>query len=121
VASGRRYQVLNATRGIALADEAEKADRFPSRGFGLMFRRSLPEKGGLIIEPCNSVVSIFMRFPIDVLFVSAEGKVLHVLRHMKPWRVSRIVRGSKCVVELPAGAIDRTATATGDTLRISQL
>jgi len=43
-----------------------------SRGFGLLGRSTLPEGAGLIIRPCNSVITFFMRFPIDVLFVDAH-------------------------------------------------
>lgn len=115
----RHFRVLNQTRGAALAEQSEKATTWWRRGVGLIGRKGLPEGGGLIIQPCNSVVSFFMRFTIDVIFVDDKNTVLHVLHSMVPWRTSRIVRGSKFVVELPAGKARETGTDVGDQLEIS--
>lgn len=102
-----------------LAEQSNKATNPITRGVGLIGRPSLPPGGGLIIQPCNSVVSFFMRFPIDVLFVDKEGSVSHMLRPMVPWRTSKIVRESKFVIELPAGTIDQTGTEIGDVIEIT--
>jgi uncharacterized protein len=111
--------VVNRTRQAALAERAEKADRFVRRALGLMGRRALPSGGGLIIVPCNSVVSFFMRFPIDVVFVGDDGQILRIVRRMAPWRASRIVLGSRMVIELPGGTVDATQTVEGDTLEVT--
>src|SRR5436305_8511011 len=89
------FRVRNTTRDTTLAERATKVDTFIRRGIGLIGRKGLPESGGLIIEPCSSVVSFFMRFPIDVVFLDESGKVRHVVEHMVPWRTSRIVRGAR--------------------------
>ena len=89
-----------------------------TRGIGLMFRKGLPEGGGLIIQPCKGVVSFFMRFPIDVVFLDREGHVVYLLRNMVPWRSSKIVSSAKMVVELPVGTIDASGTQEGDEIRI---
>lgn len=112
------YRVTNATRGVVLADHSARASNMLTRGVGLIGRRSLPADGGLIIQPCNSVVSFFMRFAIDVVFVSGDSRVLHMIHAMPPWRTSKIVRGSKMVIELPAGRLVDTNTSAGDTVTI---
>jgi uncharacterized membrane protein (UPF0127 family) len=117
VATGT-YRVTNETRGAVLASQSGLADSFVRRGLGLMGRKSLSEGGGLVIRPCNGVVSFFMRFPIDVVFVDRDGRVCHLLNNLAPWKASRIVRSSKLVVELPEGTIDRTGTKVGDSIRI---
>jgi len=101
-----------------LAHQSEKASTHIRRGVGLMGRRGLPKGGGLIIQPCNSIVCFFMRFPIDVLFIDANNHVCHLYRSMRPWRTSKIVRVSKFVIELPAGAIEDTGTGLGDEVRV---
>jgi uncharacterized membrane protein (UPF0127 family) len=101
-----------------LAERSKRATGPVGRGFGLMMRKSLPEGGGLIIQPCNSVTSCFMRFHIDVLFIGRDSLVRHVVAGMRPWRFSRIVRGSKLVIELPAGTISSSGTALGDEVEI---
>jgi uncharacterized membrane protein (UPF0127 family) len=111
--------VKNATRDTVLAEESGKATNPITRGVGLIGRSSLPPGGGLIIQPCHSVVSFFMRFPIDVAFVDAEGKVCHTIEPLVPWRTSTIVRQSRLVVELPAGTLAETGTKVGDQLEIT--
>jgi uncharacterized membrane protein (UPF0127 family) len=113
-----RFRVTNATRHTVLAQRCRTVTGMVSRGVGLIGRKTLPPEGGLIIRPCNSVVSFFMRFPIDVIFVSGEDNVLYVLERMRPWRTSKIVRGSKYVIELPAGTAKATETAVGDHIEI---
>jgi uncharacterized membrane protein (UPF0127 family) len=83
-----------------------------------MFRHGLPDGGGLIIQPCNSIVSFFMRFPFDAVFVDGDSRVVHTIHAMPAWRTSKIVRGSKFVVELPADTLKSTGTDIGDTIAI---
>jgi uncharacterized membrane protein (UPF0127 family) len=68
----------------------------------------------LILQPESSIHMFFMRFPLDVLFLDGEGRVLHLYESLRPWRVSRIVRGSKQVVEMPPGSIAASGTQIGD-------
>jgi uncharacterized membrane protein (UPF0127 family) len=84
-----------------------------------MGRRGLGDGEALIIQPCNGVVCFFMRFAIDVLFVDGEGRVVHLIPGMKPWRASSIVRASQYVVELPEGTIEDTGTELGDRIAVS--
>ena len=83
-----------------------------------MFRAGLPAGGGLILDPCRAVVSFFMRFPIDVVFLNRENQVVYVLSNLKPWKASRIVRGARYVVELPPGTAASSGTCEGDVLSI---
>lgn len=112
----KKFVVRNASRDATLATNCGRASNILSRGFGLMMHRDLPDGTGLIIEPCNSVVSFFMRFPFDALFVGKDGSVLHVVHSMKSWRTSSIVRHSTYVVELPAGTLKTTQTEIGDAI-----
>jgi uncharacterized membrane protein (UPF0127 family) len=114
----KTYRVVNATRGTELADAARAATNPFSRGIGLIPRKSLPQGEGLIIRPCNSVVTFFMRFPIDVLFIDRDGVVCHAAPSLVPWRTSKIVRASKQVIELPAGTMASTGTEVGDRVEI---
>ncbi|MGH2443884.1 MAG: DUF192 domain-containing protein [Chloroflexota bacterium] len=113
------YRVLNTSRNAVLAERSGRASTFLTRGAGLTLRKSLPESGGLIIEPCASVGTFLMRFRIDVLFVSDEGEVMHLVHAMPPWRASKYVRKSHLVIELPAGTLEKTGTETGDHIEIS--
>ncbi|MBY0450706.1 MAG: DUF192 domain-containing protein [Cyanobacteria bacterium] len=104
----------NQTRNITVAHSVETADTYFSRLFGLMGRAGLPQGHGMWITPCADIHSFFMRFSFDALFLSKTGEVLHSVSAMAPWRVSRWVRGSAGVLELPAGVIEKTQTQLGD-------
>jgi len=82
-----------------ILENAEVADNFISRFLGLMGKNDLPEDAGLIIKPCNSVHCFFMRFPIDVIFVDSNDRVVHIMPAMKPREISPIVKKAKYVIE----------------------
>jgi uncharacterized membrane protein (UPF0127 family) len=85
---------------------------------GLLGRRSLAPGEGLLLRPASSVHTFFMRFPIDVVFVSAAGEVLKIAGRLPPWRTAA-ARGAKAVVELPAGEADRRGIRVGTSLDLS--
>jgi hypothetical protein len=55
-----------------------------------------------------------MKFKFDAIFLDKNLKVVHLVREMKPWRVSKIALSAHSVLELPAGLISQTATELGD-------
>ncbi len=73
---------------------------------GLLGRSSLPADEGLLLVPAWSIHTWFMRFPIDVVFLDAEGRVLRVVERMRPWRLVS-VRRARAVIELAAGVAAR--------------
>jgi uncharacterized membrane protein (UPF0127 family) len=85
-----------------------------------MFRSRLPEDAGLLIHGCNGIHMMFMRFPIDAVFVDKKGVVVKAYRRLPPWigLVPFVWRADK-VAELPAGAIDRHAIKIGDQLLVA--
>lgn len=115
---GEPFAISNPRTGAVLATAARRANSFWTRFLGLMGAPGLPEGGGLLIVPCSSVHCFGMKFTIDVLFLSREGEVLHVMPEMAPGRVSPIVRKARAVLELPAGAIAASGTVVGDRLLV---
>jgi len=83
---------------------------------GLLGRRSLPQGEGLLLTPCSSVHTFFMAFPIDLLFLDREGRVVKAIAGLKPFRLAFGGRGARACLELPAGAIASSRTAVGDRL-----
>ena len=104
----KRVRVLNRTKDIVLAEQAELADNSWTRFWGLMGRASLPPSGGLVLKPGGAIHMFFMRMPLDVLHVDKHGRVTHVLRGIKPWRLGPFFVGTAFTVELPAGAAHQT-------------
>ncbi len=96
------------------------APTFWAKGRGLLGRGSLPPGEGLFIAPCNSIHSFFMQFRFDAVFVDREWRVVHLIKGMPAFRVSRIVRRAHGVVELPEGMIEATGTGLGDDLSFTE-
>ena len=75
-----------------------------SRMKGLMFSKEMIGDG-LILDPGNSIHNCFVRFPIDVIFLNNDFKIIKILRSFKPWRFSWIYFKATKVLELPEGKI----------------
>lgn len=75
----------------------------------------LPDHAGLWIRPSNSIHMFFMRYAIDAVFLDREDRVVRIAADLAPWRVASC-RGSRSVVELPAGTCSRVALTPGEQL-----
>jgi uncharacterized membrane protein (UPF0127 family) len=112
---------MNITRASVLAERCEVARSFLARGRGLMGREALGAGEGLLIEPCSSVHSFFMRFPIDVVFADRAHRVVGLTSSMPPNRPYAGAWRARYVVELPAGTIEATGTEIGDVLKVERI
>ena len=90
-------------KGILLINKLSIANNFTSRFIGLMGRKSLDNKEGLLLTKCNFIHCFFMRFPIDVLYLSEDMVVLHI-ETIQPWRIGKRVKDAFHVLELAIGA-----------------
>lgn len=100
-------KLMNLETNEIILQKLVQADHFLSRLRGLMWKKDLPENSGLMINPCNSVHCFFMKFPIDVVFVDKDHRVVHIISNMKPGSISPIVRKSKYVVESNANTVSK--------------
>jgi len=105
-----------AGSGRVVARNLYHARSFWDRGLGLLARPRLRSGEGLWLDPGGGIHTWAMRYPIDVLFLDHERVVLRVLRGLPPWRLGWAPRGTRSVVELPAGAA--SAVREGDGLII---
>lgn len=97
------YALRNRRSGFQLAETVEPAFDSRTRNKGLLGRDGLPDGSALILAPCSSIHTWFMRFPIDVLFVDRAGVITKVRTALRPWRMSA-AWGAHAVVELPSGS-----------------
>ncbi|MEZ6129774.1 MAG: DUF192 domain-containing protein [Planctomycetaceae bacterium] len=98
----REYQLINPDTAEVLVPQLQLAATFWTRFRGLQFQRELPPDEGLLVAPCRSVHTHWMRFAIDVVMIDAEGTVLKVRRNMKPWRACNGPKHTRAVLEVPA-------------------
>jgi hypothetical protein len=95
--------------------EVVQASGLRSRMVGLLGQRGLPERTALLIPRCDSVHTVGMRFPLDVVFArraDPDGPLEIVAVHpeVAPGRFARVRRRGTgmrrrelCALELAAG------------------
>jgi len=110
-----RWVLRNERHGRILAHHIETAFDRRTRNRGLLGRQSLPEGSALILAPCNSIHTFFMKFSIDVVFLDREGTIRGARAAVPPWRIQASLRAS-AVVELASGSLQRGDTRAGDRL-----
>ena len=112
--------VRNKTRRTVLASHADVADTSAKRRVGLLKHTSLAAGEGLWIDPCESVHTFRMKFPIDLVYLDKQLKVRKVRHAVPPWRLSACLT-ARSVLELPAGSAAETGTVAGDELTMDKL
>jgi uncharacterized membrane protein (UPF0127 family) len=118
-------RALNVSRGSTIATDMAVADSLWTKFRGLMgrSRASFPAGSGLWFEGTSSIHMMFMRFPIDCVFLSRADssgvrRVVGLRRSLPAWRgVVWVVRGAHGLIELPAGAVEASGTVVGDEVR----
>lgn len=111
-------KVVNLTNGAELVNHLASAESFFKRLKGLMFTKSLPAGHGLFIQPCQSIHTFFMNYPIDVLYLSKDLEIVGMDETLMPGKVGRYQKKACSVLELPAGTIVKTETKLGNYLTI---
>lgn len=114
---GTAFELADAATGRVILPVLEVAADSATRKKGLLGREGLPEDVGLVIAPTNAVHTFFMRFSIDIVFVSRAGAVLKVSEAVPAWRMAAAWRGY-AVVELAAGGASRAGLAKGGQVQV---
>ncbi len=91
------------------------ADTHWQRMRGLLGYAPLKVDQGLLIKPCNMIHTVGMRYPIDVVYVDARGRVLKIAKDVAPLRMSACLR-AHAVLELAAGQAQAFGLRVGQTL-----
>src|SRR5881227_2523543 len=109
---------LRTTEGRVVCERCMVAETPLARMRGLLGRSGLESGEGLLLRPASSVHTFFMRFAIDVVFLTPDGDVVKVASNVRPWRAVG-ARGAKAVVELAAGEADRRGIRAGERLGLA--
>jgi uncharacterized membrane protein (UPF0127 family) len=90
---------------------------------GLMFRRSLGERSGMIfVYDADEHLSFWMkntRIPLTLAFLSSEGEILQI-EELKPLSLRTVTseRAARYALELPVGSLQRLGVRPGDRVRL---
>ena len=114
----RLYVARNVTRNLVIATHVEVARGMWGRLRGLIGTPPLQSGQGLLLRPCSGIHTWFMGYPIDALFLDAEGRVVAALGPLRPWRMSGIYPKAEAVLEVMAGTLEATGTQVGDSVEL---
>ena len=101
--------------GTVVCEHCLLAETMFARLRGLLGRSGLSSGEGMLLRPAASIHTAFMRFPIDAVFLDRENRVVKVAAELAPWRAAAC-RGSRTVLELPAGEAARQGLRPGVSL-----
>lgn len=111
-------RVSNAHNQTTIANRIEVARGFFSRMRGLLGRKNLKAGEGLLLWPCSSIHCFGMHFPIDVIFLDRQTRVISLRENLTPGSRASY-RQARCVLELRAGEVKKHHINIGDQLMIN--
>ena len=103
-------------RGV-VCESCAVANNPLTRMRGLLGRRSLAPGEGMLFPGTGAVHTMFMRFPIDVVFLDAGLEVMSVRASVPMWRAVK-QRGAHSTLELAAGEAARVGIEPGVSLTL---
>jgi uncharacterized membrane protein (UPF0127 family) len=92
-------------QGELVATRVKIAKSFGARLVGLLNMTHMNDQDGLWLQPGGSIHTFAMRFPVDILFLDRDGRLLLYRHAVKPWRVALAPPRTRYVLELAAGRI----------------
>lgn len=102
--------LFNVTKNKKVIDKIRIADTFFSRFKGLMFEAQKNFDYALIFEMnkesriMSSIHMLFVFFPIDVIFLDSQKRVVEVKEKLLPFTISFTPKKpTKYIIEMPVG------------------
>jgi uncharacterized protein len=114
------FVTVRTSSGTVVCERCEIPESSLGRARGLLGRDGLEPGEGMLIDRAGSVHMFFMRFPIDVVFLDRDRKVVGVRHGLRPWRVAG-ARRAVAALELPAGAAAEARIEEGAVLVLEDL
>jgi hypothetical protein len=112
----RLVSILIRENNAAIASRIECADTSLRRLVGLLGRSSLSAGEGIWIQPSSGIHTFGMKFPIDVVGLDREMRILKLWRQVKPQRMTSVSTKVNSVLELAGGEIDAHSLHVGQEL-----
>ena len=110
--------IYNLTKKKCISKIPFFANSFLARGRG-MIGRDFTEFDAMVFNRCNAVHTLFMSIPLDLVFLNTDNKICKIAEAVRPWRLMIKSSEAYSVIELPAGAAEKTGTALGDVLDLN--
>jgi uncharacterized protein len=112
------YCVFNKTGESFIALNILRADTRFARLRRLIGQFRLRSGDGLWLAPCHGAHTMGVLTPVDLIYLDAGHRVIHVVEHLSPFRIAPFLLRSYSVLELPPHTIYSSQTHVGDELLI---
>jgi uncharacterized membrane protein (UPF0127 family) len=114
----QRFCVYNQTRESFLSLGVAAADTSLARLKGLIGKLTLGLDEGLWLVPSRGIHTLGVLFPLDLVYLDQDLKVIHVVESFPTFRISPLITQAASVLELPTHTIYSSQTQPGDQLVI---
>jgi uncharacterized membrane protein (UPF0127 family) len=114
----RTVCVFNRNRESFLGLRVAPADTWLMRMKGALGKLGWQPDDGIWLSPSRGIHTIGMLFPIDLVYLDAANRVIHLVEHLGPFRISPIKIRCASILELRPRAIYASNTQIGDQLLI---
>ena len=113
-------KIINKTKKTVVSSKVTVNKSFISKAIGLMFSKN-PKT---LIFHFNKEKKVplhmfFVFFPIDVLFVNKDKKIVEIKENFKPWAFYNTKSKAQYVIELPTQSINKSKTKVKDQLEFT--
>jgi uncharacterized protein len=99
--------ILNKTRNKIICKDKKILKSILSKAVGLMFHKKITDIGYIFVFEKEMRIDLhmfFVFFPIDLLFLDKEKRVIEIKRDFKPFCIYYSKEKAGYVIELPAGS-----------------
>lgn len=114
----KTYCVFNQTGESFVGLNIRRADTALARLRGLLGQFRMRSGEGLWVVPSHGIHTMGLLAPIDLIYLDAGERVIHLVEHQSPFRMAPIRLKSVSVLELPPHTIYSSQTHVGDQVLI---
>ena len=105
--------ILEKESNLNIQFKARWARNLWHRFVGLLATPVLNQNEGLLLSPCSSVHTMWMRYSLDLIFMDKQGRVLKCVENVRPFRTAS-AKWAHYTLELPTGTIDSAGVVVGN-------
>ena len=115
--------IKNITKNTIISKNTKFCNKSLSKAIGLMFSKK-SDKSLIFIFKKEKIVPLHMLFvfyPIDVLFLNKEKKIVEIKEHFRPFSFYSPKNKARYVIEMPEGSIRKFNLKISDSLSFNSL
>ena len=116
--SKKKYCVYNTSRETFLSLGVHAADTAALRLRGLLGKLRLTTEDGLWVVPSRGVHTLGLLFPLDLIYLDTDCRVIHMQESFQPFGVAPLIAQAASVLQLATHSIYSSHTQLGDKMLI---